>query len=562
MEMPLYSEIIYERPSVDEFRELAMRTRLRLMTSKDITLIESSLAEFQKQLSHFYTAQSICHLRHDQNTNDAFFSDELSFFEENEPIVKDLTAAVYSVLISSEIAPMLMNRFGKMIFLKAKYQKESVSPEVITELSEEAALENRYEQILADAQIDFSGKKYNLSMMKPFLESSYRDERKRAAQAVSDFFSSILPETDKIFDDLVRLRTSIARKLSYSSFVELGYKRMERFDYTEADVEEFRRSILRYIVPLTVEIRRLQTKRLEVDELKYFDLPVLFPRGNPRPAVDINEYPVCTGEMFRALFEKDPSFFDVLREHGYTDIVSRKMKAAGAYCMTLLDYGIPFVFMNASGTSEDVSTIIHESGHAYASIRSVDSSPFIECLFPTLEVCEIHSTALEFLSYPYIELFFKANAEAYRDQHMTEALLFLPYGCMVDEFQHRIYHEPDMTYTQRHSVWKALEGKYQPFIDYDGNEFFESGSAWIRQSHIFSDPFYYIDYCLAQIVSLQLWDYSRTKPADALVKYDHICREGGNKTFFEILRSAGLESPFSPDVIKRIAYVTAEYLRL
>ena len=562
MEMPQYEKLIYERPSVEEFRECAMRTRLRIMTSKDITLVESSLAELQKLLSKFYTAESLSRIRHDQDTSDSFFADELTFYEEAYPVVGELTSAVYSSLLNSEIAPMLVQRFGKMIFMKAQTLKETISTEVIEELSQEAALQNRYDQILSEAQIEFAGHTYNLSMMHPFLESTNREERKNAAQAVSAFYAKELKQFDEIFGEMVKIRTSIAHKLSFPTFVELGYKRMERYDYTPDMVEELRQNILRYVVPITVEIRRLQKKRLEVEELKYYDLPCLFSKGNPRPAIEMNEYSRCTGELFRALFEKDPSFFDVLREHGFTDLLTRKKKSTGGYCSTLQDYGIPYIFMNANGTFDDISTLVHESGHAYAAIRGVDSSPFIECQSPTLETCEIHSTALEYLSYPYLEVFFKGNASAFREMHMTDALLFLPYACMVDEFQHRVYREPDLSTSQRHSVWKALEDKYQPFLDYDGNEFYEAGAAWVKKSHIFTTPFYYIDYCIAQIVALQLWDISRKNPQESLLKYDRICSEGGNKTFLDILTAAGLESPFSTDVVKRVAYITSEYLGL
>ncbi|MBN1775063.1 MAG: M3 family oligoendopeptidase [Clostridiales bacterium] len=562
MEMPQYAELTYERPSVEEFRECAMRTRLRLMTSKDIALVESSLAELQKLLSKFYTAESMCRIRHDQDTTDSFYADEMTFFEEADPIVGELTSAVYSSLLNSEIVPLLMQRFGKMIFMKAKTFKETISTEVVEELSQEAALQNRYDQILSEAEIEFAGHTYNLSMMNPFLESTNREERKNAAKSVSDYYAGELKQFNGIFGEMVKIRTSIAQKLSYPTFVELGYKRMERYDYTPEMVEELRQNILRYIVPITVEIRRLQKKRLEVDELLYYDLPCLFSKGNPRPAIEMKDYTRCAGELFRALFEKDPSFFDVLREHGFTDLETREKKSTGGYCSTLQDYGIPFIFMNANGTFDDISTLVHESGHAYAAIRGVDSSPFIECQSPTLETCEIHSTALEYLSYPYLEVFFKGNASAFREMHMTDALLFLPYGCMVDEFQHRVYREPDLSASQRHSVWKALEDKYQPFLKYDGNEFYESGAAWVKKSHIFTAPFYYIDYCIAQIVALQLWDISRKNPQEALLKYDRICSEGGNKPFLEIIEAADLQSPFSADVVKRIAYITSEYLGL
>ncbi len=562
MEMPNYRKLVYERPSLEVFRECAMKTRLRLMTSKDTDIVESALADFQKQLSRFYTAEALCQIRHDQDTSNPFYLKELSYFEESEPAVSDLSAAVYSMLLSSEIKESLREKFGEMLFRKALTHKETVSGEVVNQLTTESELENKYDQELSKATVHYNGKKYNLAMMDPFLESSDREERKLAHEAVSDYFSGNLSFFNEIFDDLVKTRTQIAEKLSYPTFVSLGYKRMERYDYTPEMVSEFRDNIVRYIVPLTTEIRRLQRERLGTGELKYYDLPIMFSGGNPKPIIEKKAYHLSASKMFKLIFEKDPSFFDVLQTYGFTDLVSRKGKSTGGYCSTLLDYGVPFIFMNASGTSDDVTTLIHESGHAYAAIRSANCSPFIECLSPTLETCEIHSIAMEYLSHPYLELFFGNQAGFYRDFHLTMALLFLPYGCMVDEFQHIVYDNPSMTFTDRHHVWHDLEKKYQPFLDYDGNEFYESGAAWIKKGHIFTSPFYYIDYCLAQIVALQIWDISRSQPQKALSIYDQLCLEGGNKMFLELIEKAGLESPFTTGAIKRTAYRVAEYLAL
>lgn len=562
MEMPNYRKLAYERPSLDTFRECAMKTRLRLMTSKDINLVESALADFQKQLSRFYTAEALCRIRHDQNTGNPFYLNEMTYFEESEPVVSELSAAVYSMLLSSEINESLREKFGEMLFRKALTHKETVSGEVVAELTLESELENQYDQELSEAVIHFDGKKLNLSMMAPYLESSDREERRLAQIAVSDYYSGNLDLFNGVFDELVKTRTSIARKLNYTDFVTLGYKRMERYDYTPEMVTEFRNHVVRYIVPLTVEIRRLQSERLGLSDLKYFDLPTMFSGGNPKPVIEKTSYHLSASKMFKSIFEKDPSFFDVLQTYGFTDLVSRKGKSTGGYCSTLLDYGVPFIFMNANGTSDDVSTLVHESGHAYAAIRSLDCSPFIECLSPTLETCEIHSTAMEYLSYPYMELFFGDKASVFRDLHLTMAILFIPYGCMVDEFQHIVYGDHTLTPEQRHEVWKELEKKYQPYLDYDGNEFYESGAAWIKKSHIFTDPFYYIDYCLAQIVSLQIWDISRSQPQKAFTIYDQLCLEGGNKMFLELLEKVGLESPFSVGAIKRTAYRVAEFLAL
>ncbi len=562
MKMPDFKSITYQRPSLELFRECVMRVRLKIMTAHSPEVIEGALVEFQKALGEFETAAALCRIRHDLNTKDAYYQAELAFFEEAEPMVSELSSGLYSALLNSEIAESLKTNLGNMIFLKAQNRKDTISREVIEDLAREAALENQYDQLVAELLVEFEGGKYPLGGIQPFLESSDRQQRKQAHLALATSFSSIKETCDDIFAQLVHLRTQIAQKLGYKDFVELGYRRMERYDYNESDVEAFRNFVVENIVPVTTEIRRLQRLRLEQDNLKYYDLPILFPEGNPVPKIAAADFPKAAAAMFRKMFQKEPSFYDVLDTHEFTDLLTRPNKTQGGYCMTLPDYGIPFIFMNASQTADDVSTLIHESGHAYAAIRSIDSSMFLECLSPTLEACEVHSTAMEFLTYPYMESFFGEEAGAYRGLHMTRTLLFLPYGCMVDEFQHRVYRSPEMTCEQRHEVWKELEAKYQPFLDYDQVGFYQQGCAWHKKGHIFTSPFYYIDYCLAQIVALELWDLAENDMKQALQTYDQLCQEGGNDTFLALIEKAGLSSPFSLDTLKRILYKACDYLSL
>ena len=161
-----------------------------------------------------------------------------------------------------------------------------------------------------------------------------------------------------------------------------------------------------------------------------------------------------------------------------------------------------------------------------------------------------------------MNLFYGDKADSYCQHHMTDGILFLPYGCMVDEFQHIIYDNYDMTASERHEVWKALEEKYQPYIKYDDQPFHAMGGAWMKKDHIFTTPFYYIDYCLSQICALELWDESRVDLKDALEKYNTLCQLGGSDTFLNLIKRAGIESPFKVDVIKRLAFRCADFLNL
>ncbi|MCR4688709.1 MAG: M3 family oligoendopeptidase [Saccharofermentans sp.] len=560
--IPNFKNIKYVRPDIEAFEELVKSVRFKLMTAQTAAQAMEAMAEYEDATSRFDTAYCLCTVLHDLDTSDEFYTKENDFFDENLARVSELSSAVLAALLTCPCADEIRALYGDMIFSKAQNHKETISKEILDELAEEASLESEYGQLQSEAQIEFDGKTLNLSMLQPYLESTSRQVRKDAYKALDDYYLGRKPVYDRIYDDMVRVRTQAAKKLGYNSFTELGYKRMERYDYTREDVERFRGYILKYIVPLTVQIRKLQEKRLGVDKLMFYDLNCLFAKGNPVPQVSKDTYEDAAGLYFRKMFGKDPSFFDILSEHGFTDLISRPNKSTGGYCMYLEDYGIPFIFMNGNGTYDDVATVVHEGGHAYAAIQSADSSPFLECLSPTLETCEIHSTAMEYMSYPYMDIFYGDMADSYCQMHMTDGLLFLPYGCMVDEFQHIVYDDPDMPIEKRHMVWKSLEEKYQPYINYDQETFHALGGAWMKKDHIFTSPFYYIDYCLSQICALELWIESRQDMQSALAKYNTLCSAGGNDTFLNLIKKSGIESPFDSDVIKKVAYECCKFLDL
>lgn len=562
--VPDFREIKYIRPDLDKFTELVRGVRLKLMTAKTVEAAEDAIGEYEAAISSFDTSYALCQIMHDIDTSDEFYRDEIEFFEDAGARVEELASSFMTGLLNCPVADLLKDKYGEMIFRKAKNQKEIVSSEILEELAKESSLENEYSQLQSEAEIPFGRKTLNLSLLVPYLESTDRNVRKEAHKALDAYYQTRRETYDRIYDDMVKVRTQAAQKLGYNSFTELGYKRMERYDYTRKDVEAFRENILKYIVPLTNQIRNLQRDRLGVGELMFYDLPCLFKGGNPTPKVSKESYEKAACEFYRKMFGLDPSFFDVLSSHGFTDILSRPNKSTGGYCMYLEDYCIPYIFMNGNGTYDDVATVIHEGGHAYAALQGAESSPFVECLSPTLETCEIHSTAMEYMSYPYMNIFYGDKAEQYTELHMTDGLLFLPYGCMVDEFQHVIYDKPELTPDERHAVWKELEERYQPYINYDPEQtpFHAMGGAWMKKDHIFTTPFYYIDYCLSQICALELWDESRTDMKTALSKYNDLCTMGGSDTFLKLLKGARLESPFKTDVIKRIAFSAAEFLNL
>ncbi len=242
------------------------------------------------------------------------------------------------------------------------------------------------------------------------------------------------------------------------------------------------------------------------------------------------------------------------------DLVNRDGKAPGGYCTYLNKYAAPFIFSNFNGTSGDIDVLTHEAGHAFQVWSSGRRFAFEEYHWPTSDAAEIHSMSMEFFTWPWMQLFFGADTDKYHFLHLSGAVFFLPYGVAVDEFQHIVYENPDMTPAERNATWRQLEKTYLPHRDYDGIEFLENGGYWQKQSHIFNSPFYYIDYTLAQICAFQFWMRDRHDHAGAWNDYVNLCQAGGSKSFLELVQLANLRSPFADGCVESVVGEIRKFL--
>ncbi len=552
----------YHRAEYEKIATEIRKNRLRLRLSLSPAVAIQSVKDFQAILRYYYSQAAVARIRHDQHTDDPFYAAEQDYYDQTDAQISQQTQSFYSTMLGSRHRKDLEEHYGSLIFRKAQNLQDTVRQNVVDDLSEENRLASAYLQKMSAAAIPMDDHTFTIAQLEPLQQSPDRQVRVKTFVAYGNWLESQKKDLDQLFDQLVATRTKISRKLGCSSFTELGYKRLERFDYQRSQVEELRQAVIRYIVPLTQEIRRLQRRRLGVDHLYFYDWPCLFPAGNPQMLIPFSKLPDQLDQALSTLTKTEPSFFRTLIAGGYLDLASRANKTPGGYCSTVINAGLPFILMNASGTAQDVSVLLHEAGHAYASMRSMADPTLLEYHQPTLETCEIHSTALEFLSYPLMERFFGPDAGNYALMHMTEALLFIPYGCLVDEFQHIIYDQPKLLPEQRHEIWRNLEKIYLPDLDYDQEPFHASGGGWQKKEHIFVSPFYYIDYVLAQIVALDLWQLSRKTPDKAWRSYDKLCGLGGRDTFLQLLKKAGLDSPFDMGTIKRVAFAACSFLDL
>ncbi|GFN34622.1 M3 family oligoendopeptidase [Tepidimicrobium xylanilyticum] len=554
-----FKDYEYKRPDLKAF-EREMQDLLEKFNNAE-TFEEQNeiMASINKLRSNVATMENLVFIRHSIDTEDEFYSNEKDFIDENIPIYEKAVSEFYRALVNSKFRAELEKVWGKQIFTLAELKLKTFSEEIMEDLVKENKLITQYDKLIASAKIEFEGETRNLSQMMPFIQSKDRTIRKAAYEAYTKFFEENESQFDSIYDELVKVRTNMAKKLGYKNFVELGYARMARSDYNAEMVANYRKQVYEDLVPLVVELKERQRKRLGLDKLTYYDEPLEFLTGNAIPKGQPDWILDNGKRMYKELSKETDEFFTYMVERELLDLVSKKGKMSGGYCTYIPDYKSPFIFSNFNGTSDDVDVLTHEAGHAFQSYLSRDYQ-IPEYNSPTLEACEIHSMSMEFITWPWMELFFKEDVDKYKFSHLSGAVSFIPYGVTVDEFQHFVYENPEATPEARKAKWREIEKKYLPFRDYEDNDFFERGGYWFRQGHIFGSPFYYIDYTLAQVCAFQFWIKMKDSREKAWEDYIRLCKAGGSKPFLELVELAGLKSPFEDGTIKEVVEPIKEWL--
>lgn len=546
-----FKDFKYVRPNMDEVEQTFNVALEKFKNAANPARQDEAMKEIIAIQRTVDTAFNICYIRHTVDTNDEFYKNEQDYLDEIQPLVQGLTTQYYEALVNSKFRTELENKWGKQLFDFAETQIKTFSPEVVEDLQLENKLSSEYTKLVASAKIMFEGEERTLAQLQPFTESKDRGMRKKANEVRFAFYQEHQEKFDEIYDQLVKVRTRIAQKLGFNNFVELAYVRLSRTDYNAEMVANFRKQVKDHIVPLAVKLRERQAERIGIDSLKYYDESFSFKSGNAVPKGD-PEWIIENGKkMYEELSEETKEFFNYMIETNLMDLVAKKGKASGGYCTYISDYQAPFIFSNFNGTSGDIDVLTHEAGHAFQ-VYSSRHYEVPEYNWPTYEAAEIHSMSMEFFTWPWMELFFKEDTDKYKFSHLSEALLFLPYGVAVDEFQHFVYENPEITPTERNKAWRDIEKKYMPLRDYDGNEYLEKGGFWQRQSHIYTTAFYYIDYTLAQICAFQFWKKSRENHEAAWADYLHLCKQGGSKPFTELVKVANLLSPFEEGTVESV----------
>ena len=556
-----FSDMPYKRPQIEVIREEIAKITRDLEAAKTYEEARDALIAMDNEDKTVSTQSHLAFIRHSIDTRIGFYDDEVKFWNGATPQLQEYIQAFDRALLASPFRARFEEEFGQVVFKNIEIEIRSFAPALIPLMQEENDLVQEYQKIIASAQIPFEGGVYTLSQLTPFKKD--RDDKRRLAawKAEGYWYKEHQKDLDRIYDRMVQLRDRMGRELGHDGFTELGYDRMNRTCYRKAEVERFREAVRKYVVPVADRIYRKQAERTGTQyPLSFSDMALEFRSGNPRP-VGSEEEIIESGQVFYdALSEETGAFFKMMRENELMDVSSREGKEGGGYCESIPDHGVPFIFANFNGTQGDVEVVTHEAGHAFAAYMNRDRVPS-STVWPSLEACEVHSMSMEFFAWPWAELFFGPDTSKYMYSHLASALTFIPYGTMVDHFQHVVYEKPQMTPAQRHAVWKELLGVYMPWVRLDGEiPFYSEGEGWQRQHHIYTVPFYYIDYCLAQTVSLEFWAMIGKDVQAAWKKYMDYTTLGGSDVFTALLEKAGLESPFDGNCLRDVCAAAAEWL--
>ena len=552
-------DLPYKRVTLEEVEAVMKDVIARIRSAKSADEILAAREDCNALRLEYQTAASLSYMRYSINTVDEFYVAEKEYYDEIGPSAQNYMIEYASALLDSPFRAELEKALSPVLFKSLEVERKSMSPEIIEDMVEENKLVSEYSQLMAGMEFEFRGEKMPRTLLAKYYKDDDRNTRREAYEALGKGLAEHAEALDSIYDKLVHVRDRMAKKMGYKNFVELGYYRMGRLCYDQNSVKTFRENVLRDVVPVVARMRTENAKRMGIEKYMFYDDGVIVPGGDPKPCGKEGIF-AAAREMYHSMGKDPGDFIDMMIDNEAFDVDSRKNKWGGGYCTEFPKFKQPFILANFNGTAGDVDVMTHEAGHALNAYLIADNRFALELGCGGMETAETHSMSMEFFCWPHMEKFFGENAGKYRFMHALDSLSFIPYGTMVDAFQHIVYENPDMTPAERNAAWLELEGKFRPHISFEGMPYLEKGTRWQYQMHIYESPFYYIDYCLAQSVALQFWALTQEDHAAAWKRYMDLVKLAGTRTFRQLTDAAGLETPFGPEALRKVAAKAKEWL--
>ena len=556
-----FSEMTYTRPDINALLARCKQLAAKATDAQDGDALIQVYYEQSRAFADYTTASQLANIHYTCDTRDAYWKAEQDFFDANGPAVTNASVEISRAFLANPYVDALTEHFGTTCVAGMKNAVLGMDDRTVELQQEFNALVSQYQQIYGGALVELDGKQLTIPQLGPYKEDLNPTVRRAAYEAEAGYFDAHRDELDTLYTKIVKNLNQQAKVLGYKDYSELSYVRMNRIGYGQAEIQAFRDQVARDVVPELQKVMAMRAKRTGITHPTFTDLPIIFKDGNPKPIPGYQARMDAARTMYHELSPETAEFIDFMQDNELFDVESRPGKMSGGYMTSLPSYKAPFIFANWNNTSGDVDVLTHECGHAfegYVAERDPAIPADLEC--PGMESAEIHSMAMEFLTAPWHHLLFGRDTDKYALLHAEDSFVFLAYGCEVDEFQHIMYQNPDLTPDERNAEWLKLEKKYRPWIDFSGLPFYGRGAGWQRQLHIYECPFYYIDYCLSTMAALQFFLLSLTDHKDAWERYLRLVRRAGTASYTELLETAGLKVPFEEGSIKGIAQQMTDWL--
>ena len=553
-------DLPYKRYPVEKLREVYETTIEKINNAKTADEILEARKVLLDESEDANTQSSLAYMRWSCYTRDDYYKTEKEYYEQNYPLLSGVEIEYTKAMMNTPLRKEVEKRLPAPVYKGYEVTLKSLDEKIVPDMQEESAVVNEYSQFMSEMTIPFRGQNLPLTLLKKYMNDADRNTRREAYDALGKTMEENSEFLDDVYDRLVKIRDRMAKKMGYKNYVELGYYKMGRICYDRNDVEKFRENILRDIVPVVTRVRTERAKQMGIDDMKLYDYDVCFKEGDPEPILNDKEMFEAGREMYHEMSEETGKFIDMMIDNDAFDVLSREGKWGGGYCTEFPKYKQPFILANFNGTSGDVDVLTHEAGHAFASYLAFKNNIDPEVPFG-METAETHSMSMECFCWKYIDKFFGKRAKDYKYKHLLGNLSFLTYGIIVDGFQHIVYEHPELTPAERNAEWNKLEAKFRPYMNTKGMRYFEKGTRWQYQMHIFESPFYYIDYCLAQSNALQFLFKSLDNYDKAFKDYYEFTSKGGSEFFTDMLEEAGINSPFKDGALKEVAEKSEEILK-
>jgi oligoendopeptidase F len=491
-------------------------------------------------------------------TNPDYETRFIKVIENIIPVTEQRGFALKQKMLKSQALDQLGEEYE--VFLRnVRAEVEIFRDENVPLVTEEQKLDQEFEKISGGQKAEFRGTVYTLSQLARFLEETDRATREEAWRVRAEAKLADANALDELYDRLYTIRNRIATNAGFDNYRDYQFKAMKRFDYTPEDCLAFHDAIEKYIVPVVVQDQERRKRLLGLDTVRPWDMQV-DPEGYEplRPFDTVERLKEGCERIINKIDPELGGYFRVMMEERLLDLENRPGKSPGGYMMSFPDRKVPFIFMNAVGTKRDVDTVLHEGGHSFHYFLAREL-PLTSYHHTGLEFAEVASMSMELLSRPYMDEFYNAD-ELTRlcDEQIREALRFFPFMAMIDAFQHWVYTAEEHGAEARRAKWAELERRFKPGIDWSGLEQYRD-IGW-QYPHVFSVPFYYVEYGIAQMAAFRVWLNSLKDEKQAVAAYKRALSLGGSRPLPELFEAAGAEFGLNDRTVSAIVEGTLEQI--